>query len=63
MKTTPKSGECDKICCNGAGGEMLVEVTCTPVDKCAGVDLSDRKDDGYCPGGSKPYCKCSKGEV
>lgn len=40
---------------------MLVEVTCSPEDKCAGADVSDRKDKGYCPGESKAYCECSKG--
>lgn len=61
IKKTPKPGECERVCCDGAGGEMLVNVTCTPADKCTGIDLSDRKDDGYCPGDPKAYCECSKG--
>lgn len=61
IKQTPKSGECERVCCDGAGGEMLVEVTCSPEDKCAGADVSVRKDKGYCSGESKAYCECSKG--
>ncbi|XP_022804844.1 uncharacterized protein LOC111342071 [Stylophora pistillata] len=61
IKRTPKSGECERVCCNGAGGEMLIKITCAPVDSCAGLDFSERKENGYCPGESKASCKCSKG--
>lgn len=61
IKRTPKSGECGRVCCDGAGGELLIELTCSPPQNCTGVDVSVRKEKGYCPGESKAYCECSKG--
>ncbi|XP_058945570.2 mucin-22 isoform X2 [Pocillopora verrucosa] len=61
IEVTPKSGECERVCCDGQGGEMIVERVCTPSDKCHGFDTSEKEDKGYCPGESKAQCKCSKG--
>lgn len=61
IEVTPKSGECERVCCDGQGGEMIVERVCTPSDKCHGFDTSEKEDKGYCPGESKAKCKCSKG--
>lgn len=61
IKRTPKSGECGRVCCDGAGGELLIELTCSPPQNCTGVDVSVRKEKGYCPGESKAYCECSNG--
>ena len=60
----PKSGECDRVCCNGAGGPLTVEGSCSPTDKCAGIELADKQEDGHCPGESKGTCKCgSEGKI
>lgn len=63
IEVKPKSGECERVCCDGQGGEMTVERVCTPSDKCHGFDTSDKEDKGYCPGETNAYCECSKGKV
>ena len=60
----PKSGECDRVCCNGPGGALTVEGSCSPTDKCAGIKPADKQETGHCPGESKDTCKCgSEGKI
>ena len=46
----PKDGECEAICCDGAGGALTVKRMCTPADKCEGIKLDEKEAEGYCPG-------------
>ncbi|XP_078365453.1 uncharacterized protein LOC144649748 isoform X2 [Oculina patagonica] len=56
IKYKPKAGQCQQVCCDGAGGEMIVVPECTPVDKCEGILLKEKKEDGHCPGDPKGTC-------
>ncbi|XP_078363947.1 uncharacterized protein LOC144648195 [Oculina patagonica] len=62
----PKVGQCKQVCCDGAGGEMIVVPVCTPADKCEGNRLpAEKKEGGHCPGDSKGTCteKCEDGGI
>jgi len=51
-----KDGECKRVCC-GAGGEVVLERTCSPSVRCEGIAMKTKKDAGHCPGESKATCK------
>ena len=64
VKYSPKEGQCEAICCNGAGGELTVEPVCTPVEKCEGISKDEKKESGHCPGESIGSCPDTcKGEL
>lgn len=52
----PKDGQCQAICCDGAGGELTVERVCTPAEKCEGIEPDEKEEDEHCPGESKGDC-------
>ena len=52
----PKEGECQAICCDGAGGPLTVQRVCTPEDKCKGIESAEKEEDGHCPGEEKGTC-------
>ncbi|KAL9975576.1 hypothetical protein ACROYT_G012752 [Oculina patagonica] len=56
VKYKPKAGQCKQVCCDGAGGEMIVVPECTPADKCEGILLKEKKEDGHCPKDSIGTC-------
>ena len=53
---SPKAGQCKAICCDGAGGELIVQRECTPDDMCEGIESDEKEEDGHCPGDSKGTC-------
>ena len=53
---SPKAGQCQKICCDGAGGALTVERVCTPEDKCKGIEPDEKQEEGHCPGEEKGTC-------
>ncbi|XP_020630905.1 transmembrane domain-containing protein DDB_G0287209-like, partial [Orbicella faveolata] len=53
---TPKDGQCQAVCCDGAGGALTVERKCTPTDKCKGIEPDEKEEDGHCPKESKGTC-------
>ena len=64
LKYSPKDGQCEAICCNGAGGELTVELDCKPSDKCEGIYKDEKKEKGHCPGESIGTCPDTcKGEI
>ena len=56
LKYSPKAGQCQAICCDGAGGELTVEQVCTPDNKCEGIEPDEKLEDGHCPGDDKATC-------
>ena len=61
----PKAGQCQQVCCDGAGGELTVVPECSPADKCEGIVLPpEKKEDGHCPGKAKSTCtvECKEGK-
>ena len=65
IKYKPKAGQCQQVCCDGAGGELTVVSECTPADKCEGFEADEKKEDEHCPGESKGTCteKCKGGKL
>ncbi|CAH3025966.1 unnamed protein product [Porites evermanni] len=55
----PKDGECQRVCCDGAGGPIKLMGTCSPPSECQGF-LSEKEEEGYCPGEVKGTCQCNK---
>ena len=60
IKYNPKAGQCQAICCDGAGGALTVERVCTPADKCEGIEHDEKEEEGHCPKEEKGSCpdKC-----
>lgn len=64
IKSKPKAGQCQQICCEGAGGELTVVSECSPADKCEGFEAEEKKEDEHCPGGEKGTCPvCDEGKL
>ena len=61
MVYEPKDGECQRVCCDGAGGPIKLMGTCSPPSECQGF-LSEKEEEGYCPGEVKGTCQCDKGD-
>jgi len=64
LEYKPKEGQCQAICCNGGGGELTVQRVCTPTDKCEGIAIAEKKEDGHCYGDTRSTCpNCDDGEL
>jgi len=65
LEYKPKEGQCQAICCNGGGGELTVQRVCTPTDKCEGIVIDEKKEDGHCYGDDRSTCPntCDDGEL
>lgn len=65
LEYKPKEGQCQAICCNGGGGELTVQRVCTPTDKCEGIVIDEKKEDGHCYGDDRSTCPntCDEGEL
>ena len=66
LEYQPKAGQCQAICCDGAGGELTVERVCTPAEKCEGIESDEKQEAEHCPGESKGTCPntcVDKGEL
>ena len=62
MVYQPKDGECQRVCCDGAGGHIILIETCSPSSECQGFKPKEKKEEGHCPGEDKGTCKCDKGD-
>jgi len=52
----PKAGQCKAVCCDGGGGELTVERSCTPTDKCEGIEPDEKQENGHCDTTCKDVC-------
>ena len=50
-----KEGECDRVCCDGAGGPVKMIPTCKSRsgDSCCG---EEKEEDDHCPGEREDLC-------
>ena len=48
-----KEGECERVCCDGAGGHVKMIPTCKSDDSCCS---KEKEEDGHCPGEPNDLC-------
>ena len=62
MEYRPKSGECQRVCCRGAGGPIILIQICIPSNKCQGFSPKEKTESGHCPNEEKGTCQCDEGD-
>ena len=62
MVYEPIDGECQKVCCDGAGGQIKLKEKCSPPSECEGFEAKEKEEKGHCPGEEKGTCQCDKGD-
>ena len=50
-----KDGECDRVCCNGAGGPVKMISTCKPPANYS-CCKTEKEEDNHCPGNLNGLC-------
>ena len=58
----PKDGECQRVCCGGVRGPIILREICSPSSECQGFSPEEKEEDGHCPGEAKGTCQCDKGD-
>ena len=56
-----KDGECKRVCCDGAGGPVVMVSSCSPQDgdnrdRCQGFKPEEKQEGDHCPGEEKDLC-------